>query len=579
MTKAPKSRENPARSAARRPAGRPGSSSGRGQALLSRASLAWLFVIALGLRVAHVLAMRESPYFNHPIIDAWTYHEAARSILAGHGHPDAVFWQPPGYSYFLALLYTITGPIDLLAPRIVQAILGAAAAVLTAWIGARQFGPRVGLAAGFIVALYGTLIYFDGEMLGVSLTIALQLLAVALAVAAGSASRPAPLWFAAGFTAGAASLVTAPTLVFVAAFAVFARRHAHLVLLAAALAIAPVTIRNAVKGGEIVLISTNAGINLYLGNNPRYDETVQIRPDRHWMELTKDPLAHGIVTKSGGSNFFARRAVEWATRDPVAFLQLQLKKARLLLGGDEIFRNQAIYPSRRYSSLLSVLLWKVPGLAVPFGLLAPLALLGLAVSFRRAPLLASIVALYALGIVAFFVAARYRVPLVPYLAIFAAEAVRWFVTAAPARKAAAAAGVVGLYALCNLGQGKMSMRMNADAEYSLGAQLQAENQLNEATTHYKDALADRPDYLEAWVNLGVLEVSRGNVAEAARAFEEGLKIDPNNGTALIDLAALREREHRWEEAIELYQRAARVDPRDELPAKRIAYIRELLSGR
>ena len=579
MTKAPKSRGNPAPPAGRRRAGRPRSSSGRGAGSLSRASLTWLVLVALALRVAHILALRQSPYFDHPIIDAWTYHDAARSILAGNGHPDAVFWQPPGYSYFLALLYTITGPTDLLAPRVVQAFLGATAAVLTAWIGARQLGPRVGLAAGYVVALYGTLIYFDGELLGVSLTIALQLLAVALAVAAGSSSRPAPLWLAAGFMAGVASLVTAPTLVFVAAFAVFARRNAHLVLLAAALAIAPVTIRNAVKGGEMVPISTNAGINLYIGNNPRYDETVQIRPDRHWMELTKDPLVHGIRTKSGASNYFAGQAVKWATSDPVAFLRLQLKKVRLLLDGDELFRNQAIYPSRRYSPVLSSLLWKVPGLAIPFGLLAPLAVIGLVVGWRRAPLLASIVALYALGIVAFFVAARYRVPLVPYLAIFAAESVRWFVTAAPARKAAAAVGFVGLYALCDLGQGSMSTRMNADAEYSLAVQLQAENHLNEAEAHYRSALADSPSYLEAWVNLGVLEVSRGNVAAAASAFEEGLKIDPNNGTALVDLAALREREHRWDEAIELYQRAARVDPRDDLPARRIAYIRGLSAGR
>lgn len=577
MAKASKSRRNP--SAARRPAGRPESSADRGRTSPSRASLAWLFLIALGLRVAHLLAMRRSPYFNHPIIDALTYHDAARAIVAGHGHPDAVFWQPPGYSYFLALLYSITGPTDLLAPRIVQAVLGAASAVLTAWIGARAFGSRVGLAAGFIVALYGTLIYFDGELLGVSVTVALQLTAVAFALAAGSTPRPGPLWLGAGFATGLASLVTAPTLVFVAAFAAFARRHAHFVLLAAVLAIAPVTIRNAAKGREIVLISTNAGINLYLGNNPRYDETVQIRPDRHWTELTKEPFDRGIRTKSGASNFFVGRVLEWAGSDPGGFLRLQVKKLRLLLGGDEIFRNQAIYPARHYSPVLSVLLWKVPGLAFPFGLLAPLALLGLAVAWRRAPLLASIVALYTLAVVAFFVVARYRVPLIPYLAMFAAEAVRWFVSAVTARKAAAAAGVAALYAASNLGQGAMSTRMNADAEYSLAAQLQEEGRAEEAKAHYKEALHDRPDYSEAWVNLGVLEASRGNVAEAARAFEEGLRLDPNDVTAIIDLAALREREHRWEDAIQLYQRAALLHPGDKFPAQRIAYLRSIETGR
>ena len=47
--------------------------------------------------------------------------------------------------------------IESAQPRLLQAILGSAAAALTAWIGARQFGPRVGLAAGIVTACYGTL--------------------------------------------------------------------------------------------------------------------------------------------------------------------------------------------------------------------------------------------------------------------------------------------------------------------------------------------------------------------------------------------------------------------------------------
>jgi 4-amino-4-deoxy-L-arabinose transferase-like glycosyltransferase len=63
----------------------------------------------------------------------------------------------------------------------VQALFGATSSVLTAWIGARHFGARAGLVAGYIVAFYGMLIYFDGELLAASLTIVLQLAAVAIA--------------------------------------------------------------------------------------------------------------------------------------------------------------------------------------------------------------------------------------------------------------------------------------------------------------------------------------------------------------------------------------------------------------
>jgi len=208
-----------------------------------------LFAVALALRLIHVLAMRQSPYFHHPIIDALTYHEAAVSIATGHGHPDRVFWQPPGYSYFLAILYAVAGSRNLLLPRIIQAVFGACTAVLTAWIGARSFGSRVGLVAGYVVAAYGMLIYFDGELLGASLTVFLQLGAVALALWAMELERPQQAWLGAGVIAGLASIVTATSLIVVIVIAVAARRNAPAVLLGAALAIAPVTIRNVTHGG------------------------------------------------------------------------------------------------------------------------------------------------------------------------------------------------------------------------------------------------------------------------------------------------------------------------------------------
>src|SRR5207249_3702445 len=147
------------------------------------------------------------------------------------------------------------------------------------------------------------------------------------------------------------------------------------------------------------------------------------------------------------------------------FLRLQGKKLYLLLAGNEIPRNQEIYPARAYSPVLRALLWKVPGLAFPFGLLLPLAVVGLAVGSSRAPWLAAIVGAYALAILAFFITARYRVPLVPFLLVFAAEGVRWFLrdARAPERAAAAAAGVL-LFLAVNLRQGPMPRTMNADAE-------------------------------------------------------------------------------------------------------------------
>ena len=533
-----------------------------------------MFAVALALRLAHVLAMRQSPYFDHPLVDAYTFHEAARSIAAGDGHPDAIFWQPPGYPYFLGFIYWLAGGVSFLAPRLVQAFLGSLASVLTAWIGARSFGRGVGIAAGLTVAAYGTLIYFDGELLGVSLTVLLQLGAVALALLARDARRAGILWLLAGVVGGLASLVTATSVALVGTLAAFARRRAVWCLLGALLAIAPATLHNLARGHEWVPISWNGGVNLFIGNNPRYDEVVAVRPSKQWQDLTAEPIRHGIWSKTGASNYFVAKVVDWARKDPLAFLGLQIRKIDLLLNGDEIFRNQALYPSRAYSPVLWLLLWKAPGIAFPFGVLLPFAMLGLVVAWRRAPLLGWILAVYALANVAFLITARYRVPMVPYLAIFAAAGVRWLVKEAEGRsRAVAAAGIVSVYAVANLGAGPMPARMNPDAELVLAQFLHRDGSLEEASRHYLISLEGNPQDPETWADLGALRMDQGQLEDAERSFQKSLAINPEQSEALVGLAALREREGRMPEAIDLYERATRADPKNPWPRARLRQLR------
>ena len=337
-----------------------------------------VFTAALTLRLAHVLALRASPYFARPVLDAETYYWAARALAAGEGWAEPVYWQPPAYLYFLALILRLAGP-GFLAPRLVQAVLGALTAALTCAIGTRAFGRAVGLCAGLAVALYGALIYFDGELLVPSLAICLQMAALYSAARAPS-ERGGLGWFAAGLLGGLTAVVNAPALVLLPILAVAARRRAAWVLLGAVIAVAPVTLRNWTEGGEVVLISSNSGINLYLGNNPRSDATVAMRPGRDWQALVRAPRLHGVSGAGPASRFFVRRVLAYAVSDPAGFVLLQARKLRLLLGGAEILRNQEIYPARAWSPVLRALLWKVPGLAFPFGLLLPLAVVGLGVA-------------------------------------------------------------------------------------------------------------------------------------------------------------------------------------------------------
>lgn len=515
--------------------------------------------MALVLRVAHVLGLRSSPYFDRPVLDAETYFRAATALAAGEGWAEPVYWQPPGYPYFLAGVLWLGGP-GLLAPRLVQAILGALTAALTCAIGARVFGPGIGLAAGLIVAGYGLLIYYDGELLAPSLAICLQMATLYAAVRAPG-ERGGRGWLAAGLLGGLTAVTNATFLLALPVLAIAAWRRAGWLLLGAAIAVSPVTLGNWTRGGELVLVSSNAGVNLYLGNNPRYDATLGMRPGRDWQALLLAPRLQGVSGAASASRFFVQRVATYATRDPGGFIALQARKLRLLVGGDEIPRNQEIYPARAWSPTLRLLLWKAPGLAFPFGLLLPLAVVGLGVASRRAPMLAATAGALALGLVAFFVTARYRAPLVPLLALFAAAGVRWAVVDARSRGRVVAA-VVGLavYLLANLGQGPMARRMNADAEHGLAHWLERDGRRLEALDLYWRLAREAPESFDAWYGVAQLATVLGRPDEAAAALARIRDLAPPYPDTAVLLARTALDAGCGSEASAFARRALALDP-------------------
>ena len=502
-------------------------------------SAAVVFVVALAVRLAHVLALRESPYFARPVLDAETYYWAARALAAGEGWAERVYWQPPGYPYFLAAVLRVAGP-GFLAPRLVQAVLGALTAALTCALGARVFGRAVGLGAGLVVALYGLLIYYDAELLAPSLAISLQM-ATLWSAARAPDERGGRGWLLTGLLGGLTAVVNAPALVLLPILGIAARRRIGWVLLGAILAIAPVTARNWIQGRELVLISSNGGINLYLGNNPRYDETVGLRPGRDWQALVRAPALQGVTGAGPASRFFTERVSAYAGQDPGGFVRLQVRKIGLLLQGNEIPRNQEIYPTRTWSPVLRALLWKGPGIAFPFGLLLPLAVVGLGVAGRRAPVLAASVVLLGLTVVAFFVTARYRAALVPLLALFAAAALRWAVVeASPRARLAAAGAATAVYMLANVGQGPMPSRMNADAEQGLAHWLESEGRRPEALTLYERLAQEAPNSFDAWYGVAQLATALGQPDKAGAALTRirGLQPEFPDTAVLLARAAI-----------------------------------------
>ena len=584
--------------------------------------LALVWGAAFALRLLYIFQSQRSPFYDFPLVDAKTYTQAAAAIALGH-FGDQPFWQPPLYPHFLGALYALFEPSFTL-PRLVQAALGATLCLLIFRLG-RVFAPAVGYLAAGLAACYGPFIFFEAELLPPALALVLNLLALwALLWAVEGRARRLLL---PGFLFGLAALCVANVLAFVPVAALWlvwvgfrpeklsgnplwvalsrARDHipsfprkressgrdlntrdgtqrfqtasetsassveslsrrVAVLLLGTALAIAPVTLRNYYVSGDWVLISYNAGLNFYIGNNAQYDETVAIQPGPAWLELTARPQVEaGVSQPSAQSRFFFAEAWDFIAQQPVAYLKLLLYKLYLFWHGDEIGRNQDLYFARQYAPLLQVLLWKY-GVAFPFGLLVPLALVGLGLSYRngllRRPeplLLALFAGAYMLTVVAFFVSARYRLPVVPMLLIFAAYGGRelyllW-------RKGAYRDLLVGcgaaflLAVACNFRVGAMNVEGDAHTHYRLGYVYEKKGLPINAVAAYEKALALDPDIKWACFNLASLYARNGEYNRAIAAYGEFIRRFPDVARARLAQGNVYLRTGRYAEAIAAYE--------------------------
>jgi Tfp pilus assembly protein PilF len=553
-------------------------------------------LVALVLGLGHVLAIRGNPFFYHPIVDAFDYdNDAWYMVQSGDwaGGP-AVYFQPPLFTYFLAAIYRVAGH-DLLVPRLVQVVLGALTAAGVFLTARKIFGERAAWIAGLVTACYALLVFYEGELLAPTLTVFLCV-AVLFALFSVVRDRSGWVWAVPGTILGLGAIATANVVATVPVFWVWAAlegrrggrsgRRVAVALVAFTLgvsaAVAPVALRNWVVRQQAVPISSNAGLNFYLGNSGDYDAKVGLRPGAEWEDLMNLPLRAGVQRESEMSSFYFAEAWKYIRSHPADYLRLLARKVYLFLRGDEVLRNQEIYPFRAYSPVLRLLLWKVGlpggmGLAFPFGVLLPMAwpgvVLALAKRHGEGLLLAAFAAVYSLTVVAFFVTARYRVPVAIPLALLAAYGLaQWRdIWAAPRLRVAAVVGLAGLGLVANWNPGRMSREMNPDAYYSLAATFVAQGDLAGAERNYRKAIELAPGDEAAWLNLG-LEVyqQQGRLEEAEACYRRALSIRPGYALAVFDLGYLAEIGGRAAEAESLYREAMRLDPLMPGPCRNLA---------
>jgi len=100
----------------------------------------------------------------------------------------------------------------------------------------------------------------------------------------------------------------------------------------------------------------------------------------------------------------------------------------------------------------------------------------------------------------------------------------------------------------------------AAALNAAGVSALAQGDLETADAHLSLALEYSPRFVEALVNLGLVELERGNFTRARTLFERARRANPDMAQPHHALGILAEREHRPDRASAHYYEALRVDP-------------------
>jgi tetratricopeptide (TPR) repeat protein len=506
-----------------------------------------IFLGALALRLVYLAETFGSVVQNTLLIDSATYDRFARLILQGGLTGENVYAMNVLYPYVLAVIYAVTGG-STTAALYVQAFAGALNAVLIGLVGSAVLGRRAGIVAGAIAALYGPYIFYSGALLTPTLidTCGLGML-VLLLRHRRTPSRITLLL--AGACLGLMALGRGNAILFLPlALPIlwrWAKRFRRAMADWAVFALVPVllvggvTVRNARVAGELVPISANVAA-FYIGHNPGatglyvLPEFTRGAAFEDEVEGTRAALSRRLgreLSVAESARHLFSEGLAWARENPGRELELLGTKLLYFFNDTEAPTNLNYYFARDFSRLLRLL-------PLGYGILVPLALVGLLVTWRRSRE-KLLVLLYgsvflATGLV-FFVAAEYRNPFTAVLIVFTAGAV--------------VRTVAALRGLARSGDRR-------DALATLGLLVVLLPPLVWVCTLETPLLASqrlkRVDYL----NAGTVLRSRGDLIEAKEMFEKALEIDPAFGPAYAGLARVEHALGNELEAVRLQTLAA-----------------------
>jgi tetratricopeptide (TPR) repeat protein len=244
--------------------------------------------------------------------------------------------------------------------------------------------------------------------------------------------------------------------------------HVATPLVAAALCILPVTWRNWMVSGELVLVTSGGGEVFYMGQGPQArpfynppDFVVAAPGEEHEDFRREARLRTGReMSRAEASSYWFREGVRAILNDPLRSLKLTLLKGAVLLNDYDVPDSQSYAATRHFVVVLKIL--------PSYGWVSGLGILGGVLCLRRREgiLLLGMILAFVVSILLTYNFGRMRLGMMPLWLLLAAHAIVWIVRSIRLRGVAARRAMAGIIAALLITASSFYPLLAADFELS-----------------------------------------------------------------------------------------------------------------
>lgn len=537
-------------------------------------AIIWILCGALLLRIIYLIIYSGMPDWNMLTVDNYYHFNWAKDIASGNIFGDTTYFRAPFYIFCLALVFSLFG-MTLTVARILGLLIGLGSLLLTYLTGNKLFGKRTGLIAASIQAVYPVVLYFESELLLDPLFMLLLQLSVYFLVLWYKEQRLSS-FICMALSLGLASITRPTALLFLPIVIVFicltnalwgqrVKLSTAFVILVA-LIILPITIRNYFVGEETVLISSQGGINFYIGNHQLSDGLTAAMPEplgHNWKIDDIEYLAKSEMKaefNSGAlSDSWYKKTFDEIIERPLHWSGLFLKKLYYNFSNREISNNRNLayffsqHPILKFSFLSFAIVFALSVFAIVTGYK----------SHWGVRLLFFVIVFYSVAVALFFFSSRFRLPLLPFYIILSAVGTESLIRLSRSSyrryilpvAAAVTAAIFSVVPIAPLPAGRQVQHL-----VSLGLFNYAEGDTGAAIDYFYDAVKIDSTFPELNLNIGACHLRLNKLDSSILYFEKEISLHPKRALGYSNLAGVSLLQQEWHSAFNHAAKAIELKP-------------------